>query len=99
MYRTGAERYKGGPHDRHSAVAAINGGAMNVNALPSTRRWCAERTDPECAPFLGPDLQPDVLSYVTRSKIPNYWAYADEYVLQDRMFAPTDGWTLPAHPS
>ena len=99
VYRTGAERYKGGPHDRHSAVAAINGGAMNgfVHALPSTPRWCAERTDPECAPFLGPDLQPDVLSYVTRSKIPNYWAYADEYVLQDRMFAPTDGWTLPAH--
>ena len=99
VYRTSAERYKGGPHNRHSAVTAINGGAMNgfVNALPPTGRWCAERSDPECAPFLGPELQPDVLSYVTRSTIPNYWAYADEYVLQDRMFAPTDGWTLPAH--
>jgi phospholipase C len=99
VYRTNAERYKGGPHNRHSAVTAINGGAMNgfVDALPPTKRWCAERTAPECAAYLGPELQPDVLSYVTREEIPNYWAYADEYVLQDRMFAPTDGWTLPAH--
>jgi phospholipase C len=99
VYRTTAERYKGGPHNRHSAVTAINGGAMNgfVHALPETNRWCAERSNPECEPFLGPQLQPDVLSYVTRKEIPNYWAYADEYVLQDRMFAPTDGWTLPAH--
>lgn len=27
---------------------------------------------------------------------PNYWAYADRFVLQDRMFAPADSWTLPA---
>ena len=99
VYRTSAEHYKGGPHNRHSAVTAINGGDMNgfVNALPPTNRWCAERTAPECAAFLGPEQQPDVLSYVTRQEIPNYWAYADEYVLEDRMFAPTDGWTLPAH--
>ena len=37
------------------------------------------------------------MSYLTRQEIPNYWAYADAFVLQDRMFAPTDGWTLPAH--
>jgi phospholipase C len=37
------------------------------------------------------------MSYLTRRNIPNYWAYADAFVLQDRMFAPTDGWTLPAH--
>ena len=43
------------------------------------------------------DGQPDVMSYLTRQEIPNYWAYADAFVLQDRMFAPTDGWTLPAH--
>jgi phospholipase C len=37
------------------------------------------------------------MSYHDRREIPNYWRYADEFVLQDRMFAPTDSWTLPAH--
>jgi phospholipase C len=37
------------------------------------------------------------MSYLDRSNIPNYWRYADDFVLQDRMFAPTDGWTLPSH--
>jgi len=38
-----------------------------------------------------------VLSYHDEREIPNYWAYARRFVLQDRMFAPTDSWTLPAH--
>ena len=37
------------------------------------------------------------MGYLLREDIQNYWAYADEFVLQDRMFGPTDGWTLPAH--
>jgi len=32
-----------------------------------------------------------------RAEIPNYWAYAERYVLQDRMFAPSDSWSLPSH--
>ena len=66
-------------------------------ALPETERWCVDRSSSACSPFVGPDLQPDVMSYVDRRDIPNYWAYADAFVLQDRMFAPTDSWTLPAH--
>jgi len=59
---------------------------------------CAyRRFEPSCRASLGPRLQPDVLSYVTGDEIPNYWAYAERFVLQDRMFAPTDSWTLPAH--
>ena len=34
---------------------------------------------------------------MTTATIPNYWTYAENFVLQDRMFAPTDSWTLPAH--
>jgi len=37
------------------------------------------------------------LSYKTAREIPNYWTYARKFVLQDRMFAPADSWTLPAH--
>ena len=68
-----------------------------IRVLGRGDRWCADRTSAECRPYVGPAHQPDVMSFVTRREIPNYWAYADAYVLQDRMFAPTDGWTLPAH--
>jgi phospholipase C len=99
VYRTSTDEFNGGPHSRPSALTAINGGAMNgfIDALPPTPRWCVDRATPECARYLGPEGQPDVMSYLTRRNIPNYWAYADAFVLQDRMFAPTDGWTLPAH--
>src|SRR6266540_3901856 len=40
---------------------------------------------------------PDVMGWHDAREIPNYWAYAERFVLQDRMFAPTDSWTLPAH--
>jgi phospholipase C len=39
----------------------------------------------------------DVMGFHTAREIPNYWAYAKRYLLQDRMFAPTDSWTLPSH--
>ena len=29
--------------------------------------------------------------------IPNYWTYASDYVLQDRMFQPNASWSLPEH--
>jgi phospholipase C len=30
-------------------------------------------------------------------EIPNYWAYAQNFVLHDRMFEPSASWSLPAH--
>jgi phospholipase C len=37
------------------------------------------------------------MSYHTGSDIPNYWAYADNFVLHDRMFAATSSWSEPEH--
>jgi phospholipase C len=93
------QRAKGGPHDWEASAIGVNGGAMDgfIAALPRTERWCIDRTAPECAWSLGPKLQPDVMSWKDRREIPNYWTYADEFVLHDHMFAPADSWTLPAH--
>ena len=41
--------------------------------------------------------QNDVMGYHTDEELPNYWRYADRFTLHDRMFAPVDSWTLPAH--
>src|SRR5688572_10800832 len=99
-YHSRARAFKGGPHNQKASVRSIDGGSMqgHIAALPESEKWCTARRSAKCRPFLGPDLQPDVMSYLDRREIPNYWRYADEFVLHDRMFGPTDGWTLPAHP-
>ena len=93
------QRAKGGPHDWEASAIGVNDGAMDgfIRALPRTERWCLDRRAPECAWALGPKLQPDVMSWKDDREIPNYWTYAEEFVLHDRMFAPADSWTLPAH--
>jgi phospholipase C len=37
------------------------------------------------------------MSYMDQREIPNYWSLAKHFVLADRMFAPSDSWTLPSH--
>jgi phospholipase C len=91
----------GGPHTKPASDTAINGGKMNgfiEAAVSRPDAGCAARpNDPACRQHQGPQGQPDVLGYHTRAELPVYWEYADHFVLQDRMFAPTDSWTLPAH--
>ena len=89
----------GGPHNHKASGISVNDGKMNgfIRALPRAQRWCLDRTTAECRPYVGPDLQPDVMSWHDEREIPNYWRYAEEFVLQDAMFAPADSWTLPSH--
>jgi phospholipase C len=99
-YHTSSLYQLGGPHGHPHSVADINGGAMDgfINILPDKPGKCwKEPQQSTCAPYVGPQLQPDVMSYVTAREIPNYWTYAKKFVLQDRMFASTDSWTLPSH--
>ena len=91
---------QGGPHGHPHSVVAVNGGRMDgfVRVLVAGPNACADdRTIPSCRDDLGPDLQPDVMGWHDAREIPNYWTYAENFVLQDHMFAPTDSWTLPAH--
>ena len=91
---------EGGPHARPASIADIDGGRMNgfVRVLGRGKSSCHVTTSlPGCAKRLGPQDQADVMSWHDDREIPNYWAYADQFVLQDRMFGPTDSWTLPAH--
>ena len=39
----------------------------------------------------------DVMGYHDAREIPNYWTYAENFVLQDHMFEPNASWSLPAH--
>src|SRR6266566_8260246 len=91
----------GGPHTTWAARTDIHGGRMDgfVQALRAGgQRLCVR--DPH-APRCGGSSQrtrvPDVVGYHTASEIPNYWAYANHFVLQDHMFEGVRSWSLPAH--
>jgi phospholipase C len=91
----------GGPHGVDGSDISANDGRMDgfVRALRIIGNGC-ER-DPSYQPCTkahkGPAGQPDVMGFHTAKEIPNYWAYAKAFLLQDRMFAPSDSWTLPSH--
>jgi phospholipase C len=85
----------GGPHAQFNAVADIDGGKMDgfIAQAQSGVRGCLNPTDPACTN----SAVPDVMGYHVQSDIPNYWTYAEDFVLQDHMFEPTDSWSLPSH--
>src|SRR5581483_9191742 len=76
---TGDVNY-GGPHFMRDAITAIDGGKMDGFIIAAANK--------------GQPTQ-DVMSYHDRGQIPNYWAYADTYLLQDNLFEPVESWTMP----
>lgn len=99
-YHSTSQLQQGGPHNQAASETDVNGGRMDgfVQAVVAGHEYCADhRSEARCANYLGPQGQPDVMSYHTGAEIPNYWTYARRFVLQDHMFAPADSWTLPAH--
>ena len=86
----------GGPHGVEAMVTDIDGGRMDgfIAADEGQReKECVNVNSPACAPGAADE----VMGYHTGEEIPNYWAYAKNFVLQDHMFASDDGWSLPEH--
>jgi phospholipase C len=91
----------GGPHGKPHSRIDVDGGKMDgfvrAVSLGPDPGCLLTRMSAGCRDAFGPEGQPDVMGYHTRHEIPNYWSYADHFVLNDRMFAPVDSWTLPSH--
>jgi len=95
-YHDRDDRSLGGPHSYQNAVADINGGKMDgfVAQQQSGMSGCDQTFNPACGNGGG---AADVMGYHTAADIPNYWAYAHDFVLQDHMFESVESWSLPAH--
>jgi phospholipase C len=78
-----SDRNFGGPHGSADAVADIDGGKMDGFVAQGVK--------------FGSFLSIDVMGYHDAREIPNYWAYARHFVLQDHMFEPNASWSLPSH--
>jgi phospholipase C len=83
----------GGPHGASNAIADVNGGKMDgfIKQRDAARKLCLVFADPACTA----SRTPDVMGYHTAAEIPNYWAYARNFVLQDHMFEAVQSWSLP----
>jgi phospholipase C len=98
-YHDRSNRDGGGPHDHLDAVRDVDHGRMDgfIRQERAGRlRACHGTDDPSCSVDRHAQ-EPDVMGYHNAQEIPNYWAYARRFVLQDRMFQPDTSWSLPAH--
>jgi phospholipase C len=87
-------RNLGGPHGQSSAIADIDGGKMDgfIAQAEAGKAGCEGTHDPDCG-----GAGTDVMGYHDARELPNYWALAEHYVLQDHLFEPNASWSLPQH--
>lgn len=91
---------RGGPHSLVADKADVNGGKMNgfIGEQKAVKNVaCASPTDPNCDPITSGITPNDAMGYHSGADIPNYWAYAKNFVLQDHMFEPVSSWSWPSH--
>jgi phospholipase C len=77
------------PHSNRASVGDVNEGKMD-GFVGQFVAECRDRVTSGCAPE-------GVMGYKTEADIPNYWAYARRFVLQDHMFEPAVANSLPSH--
>jgi phospholipase C len=92
----------GGPHYKNSAQEDIDGGKMDgfvrtVEEDTALKNGTLDTDQLGCAATLQPPGCVDVMGYHDQREIPNYWTYAKNFVLQDRMFEPSLSWSLVSH--
>jgi len=88
---------RGGPHGATNAAGDIAAGKMDgfiAQERQGSKGACRLPNSPACG---NQGNAPDVMGYHDAHEIPNYWAYAQHFVLQDHLFQPNASWSLPQH--
>jgi phospholipase C len=73
------------PHTHAADVIDVNGGKMD-GFIRAYRQL-----------LTSPSAVSDVMGYHDNRQIPNYWSYAQNFVLQDHLFSSASSWSLPNH--
>ena len=81
----------GGPHGHGAFTADLDGGKMDGFIGEAEKGSKCRSTEPDCSPCTEGSSAKciDVMGYHDAREIPNYWTYAQNFVLQDDMFEPT----------
>ena len=94
-YHLQADVSAGGPHAYADYLRDLDHFAMDgfVSEAAQAKTNCRTITAPACG-FSAPA---QVMGYYDKREIPNYWAYARHFVLQDRFFEAANSWSMPQH--
>ncbi|MGO8995206.1 MAG: phospholipase C [Polyangiaceae bacterium] len=95
-YHDPTDKNSGGPHSASSFSLCFADGGMNgfiASADVGSKTACKVAGDPNC--LLG--AAETVMGFHDDGEIPNYWAYAKSFTLQDHMFEPVASYSLPDH--
>jgi len=87
----------GGPHGTEAQVKDINGGQMNGFVKSAEESIECEKTYGCKVRCFTTECRIESMGYHDAREIPNYWKYAENFVLQDNMFESTASWSLPEH--
>ncbi|MHB8692399.1 MAG: alkaline phosphatase family protein [Solirubrobacteraceae bacterium] len=93
------DKNSGGPHGNTNAIADVAAGNMNGFVSQAEKGQSCTTNKPSCSPCTQSQGTScvDVMGYHDAREIPNYWTYAQQFVLQDHMFEPNASWSLPQH--
>jgi phospholipase C len=90
----------GGPHGNEAFTADLDGGKMDGFVSEAEKGMKCSSTEPGCSPCTEQDSSTqcdDSMGYHDAREIPNYWTYAENFVLQDNMFESASSWSWPEH--
>ena len=85
----------GGGHGSANFATCYDKGKMDgfIKNAEGSKKSCADPNDPACTA----GTLVDVMGYKLEADIPNYWAYAKQFVLQDHLFETDASWSWPMH--
>jgi phospholipase C len=106
-FHDASARNFGGPHGTGSSINDIDSGKMDgfvrvaEEGLEKKGVQCSPDS-PNCSACNATLAEPqggcvDVMGYHDAREIPNYWAYAENFALQDNMYESAASWSLPEH--
>ncbi len=95
----------GGPHSAQSAQFDLDDGITKAamdgfvySQGHASLSICGNPADAaRCRAARASAFAHDVMGYHTADEIPNYWAYAQHFVLQDELFPGVRSWSAPSH--
>jgi phospholipase C len=99
FYDSSNENY-GGPHGHKAFTADLDGGKMDGFVDEAEKGSNCNSADASCSPCTEQASSGqcvDSMGYHDAREIPNYWTYAENFVLQDDMFESTSSWSWPEH--
>jgi phospholipase C len=90
----------GGPHGHGAFTYDLDGDKMDNFVAEAEKGLKCSSTEPGCSPCTeqaSAGQCVDSMGYHDARELPNYWTYAQDFVLDDHMFEPVKSWSLPDH--